>query len=90
MIAIKNENENVKMGIFVQLLVLIYQKRNTGLTSSWLAISLQCSNRVLRISRQLLVMPTSHNVAAVCLHTSEEALRSNRKAHYQVELDAYM
>ena len=55
------------------------------LTSSWLATSLQCSNRVLRISRQLLVMPTSHNVAAVCLHTSEDALWNNIKT-YELEV----
>ena len=45
------------------------------LTSSWLATSLQCSKRVFRMFRQLLVIPTSHNVADVCLHTREEALR---------------
>lgn len=59
---------------------------NAELTSSWLATSLQCSNRVLRISRQLLVMPTSHNVAAVCLHTSEEALKNNKIAHRELPL----
>ena len=46
-----------------------------NLTSSWLATSLQCSKRVFRMFRQLLVIPTSHNVADVCLHTREEALR---------------
>ena len=49
-----------------------------SLTSSWLATSLQCSNRVLRIPRQLDVMPTSHNVAAVCLHTNEDDCKTTR------------
>ena len=48
------------------------------LTSSWLATSLQCSKRVLRIPRQLDVMPTSHNVAAVCLHTNEDDCKTTR------------
>ena len=52
--------------------------KSESLTSSWLATSLQCSKRVLRIPRQLDVMPTSHNVAAVCLHTNEDDCKTTR------------